>query len=246
MGQVAIRHSTLAMNAGSSQATNLVAWWPTTEYVAGNALTDYAGGNYHGALNGSNIATVEQGSDIRRMLRFEGVSGAYFSVASAAALNITGNLSISFWMRPRWPSNSTYYGILGKGTEYPRSGCQYMFYKVTAGSIIDWQVGIGDETFVVAEAQPVVVDTLYHVVGVHDGTYMITYLNDADTESWTGTASDLHTSSAPLTIGFTNTAGGVEAHCDLADIRIYDKALSATEIATIYNPATRWDLYDWS
>ena len=244
LGYVQIRLTPpVVLNAASDQADNLAAWWPTVNYAPGVNLKEMIAGN-DGILNGS-IGTVNDAT-IRTMLRFVGTAGAYFSVASATAINITGTMSVSFWMTPRWPVLAQYYGILGKGAEWPRDESQFMFYHVDGGDggIIDWQIGIGTDAFIVAEAFPLSVGTLYHVVGVHDGTNMKTYLNVTDVETWDGTASDIAISTEPLTIGYTDVNGGVYAYCDMADIRIYDKALSAAEVAALYAVETRWELYD--
>ena len=233
----------VVLNAASDQADHLAAWWPTVNYARGVNLKEIIAGN-DGILNGS-IGTVNDAT-IRTMLRFDGTAGAYFSVASATAINITGTMSVSFWMTPRWPVLAQYYGILGKGADWPRNESQFMFYHVDGGEggIIDWQIGIGTDAFIVAEASPLSVGTLYHVVGVHDGTNMKTYLNVTDVETWGGTASRIAISTEPLTIGYTDVDGGVYAYCDMADLRIYDKALSAAEVAALYAVETRWELYD--
>ena len=244
LGYVQIRLTPpVVLNAASDQADNLAAWWPTVNYAPGVNLKEMIAGN-DGILNGS-IGTVNDAT-IRTMLRFVGTAGASFSVASATAINITGTMSVSFWMTPRWPVLAQYYGILGKGAEWPRDESQFMFYHVDGGEggIIDWQIGIGTDAFIVAEASPLSVGTLYHVVGVHDGTNMKTYLNVTDVETWDGTASNIAISTEPLTIGYTDVNGGVYAYCDMADIRIYDKVLSAAEVAALYAVETRWELYD--
>ena len=206
-------------------------------------LKEMIAGN-DGTLNGS-IGTVNDAT-IRTMLRFVGTAGAYFSVP--------------------WPPRSISpdrcrcglddAALAGVGAILRHLGQRHgvaIATNANSCSTMSMAEGVGSSTGRLASGRmlsssqrpsPLSVGTLYHVVGVHDGTHMKTYLNGTDVETWDGTASNIAISTEPLTIGYTDVSGGVYAYSDMADIRIYDKALSTAEVAALYAAESRWELYD--
>jgi hypothetical protein len=80
-----------------------------------------------------------------------------------------------------------------------------------------------------------------HFCCVYDGTTQIGYRNgfSVATNSVTGT---LGTGSFTMQAG-KNVANGNFLTGALADLRIYNRALSAYEVLALYLPQTRWDLY---
>ncbi len=84
--------------------------------------------------------------------------------------------------------------------------------------------------------------TWYHMVGVYNGVDLRIYINgilSSTPSAQTGLIKD-HTSTLRLA-DFNGSGWDLEG--DIAEPRIYDRALSAGEVWAMYDPATRWDLY---
>ena len=74
----------------------------------------------------------------------------------------------------------------------------------------------------------------HHVAATYDGSAMRLYVDGTLDASLTGLADDGPGSNSDLTIGAKYPGGGYGIDGDMDDVRIYNRALSGTEISTLY------------
>ena len=84
----------------------------------------------------------------------------------------------------------------------------------------------------IASNTTVILNNWYHVVGVKAGTNMYLYQNGllVGSTTWT-TAGDMATNNAINIQGY----GGDFLQCNITDLRMYTRPLTATEISAYYN-----------
>ncbi len=154
---------------------------------------------------------------------------SFVSVPDAGALDVTTGLSVSAWVRP---------GV---------QATQYVVKKAAQGTTDGYELGLSSggvpflrfnhaasgDTFRVngTSALPANGQAWVHLAGTYDGQRMRIYVNGVEQGSVAGPAS-IATNSLPLVIGAE--PGGVRPFKGAIDeVRLYDRALSATEVATV-------------
>jgi hypothetical protein len=152
----------------------------------------------------------------------------------SSGLKMTGNITIAAWIRlstlgaqtivQRWTSegNNLSYALAIEPTDPENSIKLYLSSNGT--SVTGYAFG----------ATALSTDTWYHVAGVYNGTDVRMYLNgslDSGTYNPVAYTGAILAGSADLVIG---PAGVYYLHGSVQDIAIWNRALSSTEIATLY------------
>ena len=212
------------INRTSSQADNLVGWWPCVGPSAGGIIRDYA--------RGQNLAISASMS---------WVAGAY----GGAALNFSGGYAktsrtvttkrrgwtMSFWCRPL---NLTFTeGLLincGQDSGGYALGVHQGNLRGLA-NMIAWY----NTTYALT------VDR-YHlaVMACTESGVLTIYGNGASTASWSG--QNPYAPLAGVSLGYGDY-GARLFYGNAFDFRVYERALSAAEVWQLYDPITRWELY---
>ena len=196
---------------------------------------DRSGNGNNGTLTGGPTRTIGR---IGQGMSFDGVDD-YVLGPDAASLNFgTGNFSVSVWFKTSDIDWNTFVnkGEIG-GAQVPD---YWLFRKTNTGAI----------QFITAEND---VDTLHttsvtgyddgvwhHVVCYRNGTVIGIYVDGIDRGSTTGTIRNVSADNTkPLVIGAW-TQEGVQPGTYLFsgtidDVRVYNRALSASEIQRLYN-----------
>ena len=175
-------------------------------------------------LAGKNHGTLTNGPTWRADgLRFDG-SDDYVSVPDSPSLNFTTeDLTYSLWYKIR--SFGAYDGFIAKGGDQPQFVCggssnTFSFWKANNSA---WFDGAGTITL----------NTWEHVAVVKTGSVVRLYQQGLEVASGTQAQSFVANSTA-MQIGSDTQAGGRLLDGVLNDIRIYNRALSATEVASLY------------
>jgi hypothetical protein len=207
----------------------LVGYWKMDEGV-GSSTYDYSGSNATGTWTGTPSGTINTYYTAGNVESYAGVfngSNDNVAVPSSAALNPTNAITVMAWIDPfAW--NLGFQTAISKRT----NGGGFPGWSIAVG-------GSGSALYVWASAATVSItnasptSTWQHVAFTYDGTNITTYFNGVKTVS---TAAASFTSSAnPLYIGSDTTSGGRNFNGLIDDVRIYNRALSAAEIQSIYN-----------
>jgi hypothetical protein len=227
--------------------SGLVAYYP----FSGNAVDSSGNGN-NGTINGA-VLSLDRFGNSNRSYSFNGVSD-YIQVPHSNSLNLTGDLTISSWFRSITPINN-YQTIIAKRDE-------------TFGFAYPWSLGIsyaaGSSGTEYKKAFFGIRDSLgathYHFTGdtIQQNTWehlLVVVRNDTSLIYLNG---QLDTAKAitilrsgntfPMNIGWNKIPGSEQMFGNIDDIRIYNRAINASEIQALYqqgitsDTATTWKL----
>lgn len=212
--------------------SGLVGWWTFDgKDISNGRINDVSGGNNHGTASGISTSTFYIAGKIAQGLNFDGVDD-YVNVGDIAGADGIATITISGWVK--FTSSSGGGNVLYKG----QSGFDaWQLYRT----------GFGRYAFGVSNAVPTVVYALsdstfedtkwHHVVGVYDGANVYVYVDgvsaDSSANPLTGNIRDR---SEPICVG-GGYGGGCMGNLNgaLDDVRIYNRALSSTEVKQLYN-----------
>ena len=219
-GQTIMRRAIEWATGTGDSSTGPIAHWQLDE-TSGTEAFDYAGGHHGEVLKG---ATWNPAGQINGALEFDGVDD-HVEVPHDDALSLTSAFTISAWIYNQSSSFSGSYRIVSKEPTGSNAG---VWLSTQAGSF--W-MGIGGNFF--SPPISLEVDRWYHVAGSFDDAtdQMAMYVNGVRVlgESTTATIAP---NTDPLIIG-GNWEGFKFWHGLLDDVRIYDRMLTADEVAAL-------------
>ena len=229
----------------SAQAINrapnnlgLVGYW-SMEDCKQTRATDFSGNGNHGvltnfALSGSTSNWVT-GNAAKRgcALNFDG-SNDYVDVADSVSLDVTTAITISAWIKGSSFANdgaivaksavnqrSYIFRVRNSGGTYP-SRLESLAFNILDGS---------DYSQIITNAQ-IPTNTWTHVVFTwlpSDSLLYINGINQSLAFDYDHNSTSIPNGTAPVIIGQDNFNGSID------EVRIYNRALSATEVTALYN-----------
>lgn len=208
-------------------ASDLVGSWQFNE-TSGDTAHDSSAYSNHGTLFNGPVWTGDG------KLQFDGVDD-YVEVSDSSSLAFTNQITLSAWIMLTednlrfmkiviQPANDTSADpwenyCLDLRRKNPR-------FSLSSGLAGSW-TGAYDTTW----NSPITVGAWYHLAGTYDGSMMILYVNGLPTQTKTGSLT-IGNNVLPLYMGSaqgTNGFGGM-----LDEVRIYNRALTPTEIQDLY------------
>jgi hypothetical protein len=216
--------------SGQLQA-NLAGHWVFDE-GSGTNIVDISGQGNHGTLINPKADTWTNGMN-GGALHFNGTTGSdstYVFIPDAASLHITNAISFSAWVRCENITRDS--PILAKEGD---GNLSYWFGELGAahfGVLLDTD---GNQPWTIQDRDQGVVSQgqWMHLASTWDGTTIRHYLNGAllaQTAAFSGT---LHAGSGPLVIGSNFPYNNTAYQGALDDVRVYDHALSTSEVRTL-------------
>ncbi|MFB0553778.1 MAG: LamG-like jellyroll fold domain-containing protein [Phycisphaerae bacterium] len=197
---------------------SLVGWWKFDE-GAGSTAADSSGNGNHGALNGP-VEWVD--GYYGKALSFTGPYN-YVLVQDSPSLNPTREITIAAWINPSWTGNNR---ILQKSSG--QGDNQYRLLKEWGDNLRLDLPGVG--LLQVTGNLPTFGEWT-HLAATYDGSSMKIYYN-AVVVGEMAASGDMSTSTGTLCIGTKHETApaGDEFRGMLDDVRIYNRALSQSEI----------------
>jgi len=184
----------------------------------------------------SAIGTSLSGTGFTSGMLFSAVSDK-LNFANLSTLNISGSLSISAWIYPRSFGGGNAGRIYDK-FQYSGSPAGTSFYidNNVGTNAIGYNTGILLETTVRRISNQVTLNTWQHFAISHNGsTATVTfYKNGASIGSSGFTFAPVAATGASVCVG-NNFAGQFNFDGTIGTVRVYNRAITATEIAQIYN-----------
>ena len=227
-------------NAALTPASGLVGYWKF-DNASGTTATDNSGNGNNGALVGD--ATWGIGY-LNGGLSLDGQSG-YVRVPSTPNLEQVSNaVTICAWIN--FGTNITYTAgdmqdvvrkVISESTNLPPYSAYDLVIQSFGNRILEVRMGVTRASDLTRGtsgwSKAHTYGYWYHLAGVYDGSTVQIYVNGV-LESSTSFSGTLLQTSQPLCIGRYGTVG--EAMNGIVDdLHLYNRALSATEIETLFN-----------
>lgn len=217
-----------SLNYGGS--TGLIGYWKF-EKAAGNTVLDSSGNNNKGSLINSSRTVGIYG----QALQVSGKSNSYTNIPASASLNsITNKLTISAWVRPNGQPVG-FHSVVNRqiGTLLHPDQFFLGFGKKNNVTTYKWEIGTTNGEASIYKGLPIA-NRWVHMVGTYDGSMIRLYVNGVQIggSSLTG---NILVDNNPVTIGAAEnyspgTPLGDRFNGLIDEVRIYNRALSATEI----------------
>jgi hypothetical protein len=228
---------TYALSVTAFTVDDAVAIWPTYES---------SGTTIHDATANANNMTIGtagfmNGQSFGNALTYWGKQDNTKSEASAvssSSLSISGSISLAAWVYVSSFGSGNYTGVLEKGT----TGDVYYNLALSPNGgnsdIPTLEIQNGSAVYNTCRdtGAHLSANTWYHLVGTDDGVTMRLYLNGSQIATHASGGS-IKTGSASVFAGADqfNNGGGRCLNGSLDHMRIYNRALSAGEVTTLYN-----------
>ena len=201
----------------------LVGWWKFDE-GSGAIAHDSSGNGNDGTLNGP-VEWVAEGK-VNGALAFTGPYN-YVQVQDSPSLDMTSQLTIAAWINPSWTGNNR---IMQKSSGGGDN--QYRLLKEWGDNMVFHVPGLSPDRLEFVGLPPIGEWT--HLAATYDGQSMKVYYNGAVAGQQASTG-QMGVSDGTLTIGTKHETApaGDEYNGMLDDVRIYNRALSASEIIAL-------------
>ena len=208
--------------------TNLVGYWSFDE-GSGTFLQDESENNNHGTIYGD--AQWTQGIS-GQALMFDGVND-YVKIPDSDSIRISGDITLSAWVKTstmkstdpiisKGPGDHTFGYFLGTGTGYPPHQASFQLHPT------------GEPGIDLHSEETLSVEQWYHIVGTRSGTSMKIYINGVLDNTIICFPGSIRTNTYPLDFG-AHYSYSVLYKGILDEVRIYNRALSVTEIQYLHD-----------
>jgi hypothetical protein len=226
IGAANVAHSnTTALSSG------LVGYWNfdggTTHWNTGK-VDDVSGNGNTGQLINMSTSTSPVAGKIGQALKFDGTS-SYVNIPASASLTSTNTMTVSAWVKTA--SSSPYILAMDPGCAKSTTHCgPYSLSTINGGRFT-----INNFTGVVIDSSVSIADgKWHHVVGTYDKVNAKIFVDGVQTGS-TAYSNSISGTSLPIRIGGDDrTPVGNFFPGTIDDVRIYNRALSASEVQALY------------
>jgi hypothetical protein len=216
--------TTFTISVNNTTPPGLVSAYSFNEGT-GTVLNDLSGNNNNGTISNT---TWSASGKFGAALSFNGTS-SWVVIPNSASLDLTNGLTMEAWVSPS--TLSSWRTVLMKEQT---GGLAYSIYANSDTNRPSAHVFIGAETDTRGTAQ-LALNTWTHLAATYDGSVLRLYVNGAQVSTRT-IGGNILTSTSPLRIGGNSIWG--EYFSGLIDeVRIYNRALTASQIQTDMNTA---------
>ncbi|MDE2001465.1 MAG: LamG domain-containing protein [Patescibacteria group bacterium] len=198
---------------------------------SGGSVYDSSGQGNTGSVIGAPARLSGSSCHVGGCMSLNG-STDWLSIPDSPSLDMTGDVTIGMWVKPGSTQNA-YTDLLSKHSNggyviEQNAGAtnQFLFAWDTTGN------GGWAGNSVMTTLTPGVWQ--YFMV-VKSGSTVTHYVNGVQTATGSGSGSTITTNNLPLVIGNWSSGGGRSFNGSIDDVRIYNRALSATEAGSLYN-----------
>ncbi len=221
--------------------SDLIGWWNFNE-GSGTVVKDSSGYDNHGTIHGDVEWADGVPGTLGRSLMFDGVYGSSTRVetTNSALFQVSGPLTVSAWVRPFYPATDQGRTVVSRYRHFsaePDTG--WNFGQVWTGNYFEFRLhGVSfSSTAYYSGFFTKYLNTWTHVAGVYSpGRYVRLYINgDLVDEIDSNVISGItYTPGDYLMIGRRSGQNQSQFHGLIDDVRIYSRALTASEIQTLY------------
>lgn len=235
--------STVLGSASEVNLSNgLVGYWKMDESSwngTSGEVKDTSGNANHGAVGGTPIASISNGKFGNAGL-VDG-SGNYISISDSSSISPTAQVTVAGWVWVNSYSGS-YARIISKSLSYDL----HMYTYAGGEGRLEWDLRLPSETDTqTPTTAKLSLNRWHHVAATYDGSSTGIYIDGVKVASRTGLSGSISDNTNPLRFGGTGSFDG-----KVDDFRVYNRALSPSEVSQLYNfapkPVAYWDFEDSS
>ena len=205
--------------------------------ISGSTATDSSGNGFNATLVNSPTTTP---GEFNEGLALDGsTQGAKLgTTATLSAMGITNNLTISAWVKPSNLTSPTQAAVAkaATGSSAATEVATLYLMRLSTRPSVDFSDGTNLLRVVATSGPTISTNTWYHIVGTLSGQTASIYVNGAlvgtTTSSSFGTIHDL--TSYPWAVGYDARSNRNYLAGTVDDVRIYARALTASEVAQLY------------
>ncbi len=205
------------------------------EADGGNNDTDYAGTDDSNTIVGSPVWNSTGGYDGRGAYQF-GTASSYVLLTNESKFDLVNNMTVMAWIKPSVEFNSTTgtKSIVDK-SDWSWTGWALSWRDAIDGLSLYLTTGTSDASAdYVSTINP---DTWYHVAGTFDGNTVSIYV-DGQLRNTTNQSFTIGNGGSNVRIGSCPIIAGREFPGTIDDVMIFNRSLSAEQIALIYQNRT--------
>lgn len=208
---------------------NQIAW-----FTGDGDARDFSGNNNNGAFVGSSsFAVGKVGQD------FNFTGGQTVQAPDNATLDFTNAFTIETWVSPTAAglgTQQTFFVSKGNMNFGNTQSYGILFYQDRR---IGNRVGNGSAFATLDSTAQLPLNTFTHIATTYDGSTLRVYINGVLDSSQATSIGTLLNSGQPLILGGGNFGGStVNAQSEIDEVSLYNRALSPSELAAIYNAGT--------
>jgi len=226
-----LNEATAAVLSKAPNNLGLVGYWTFNEGTSTVAL-DYSGNKNKGTLvNGPTWVNGKQG----KALNFDG-GNDYVEVSDTPTLRFTTSFSVSSRIYFKATDGVNDDVIVTKTLHASSQTGYYLIQNVGATTVsVGFYDGVGYR--IASGATSIGLNTWAHVVGIFDdnGNTLRVYVNGVQDGELTSVTGNPQSNTDPLNIGSNQDQLGKTINGLIDDVRVYNRALSAGEVAALYN-----------
>lgn len=220
--------------AGLTKPANnlgLVGYWSFNEGTS-TVATDFSGNGNTGTLTGSTLPTWIEGR-LGKGLGFDG-SNAYVDLGAPSSISLADTITVSAWVKTSTLSLNDFRDIISSASSGTTANYQLELNRTAGRASVIW----GNSVILTGDTS-LTANTWTHIVMVRSGstgdwtaTLYINGINDGSVGSAVNPSGG---ASAQTTIGKFSQAATRYFSGSIDEVRIFSRALTATEVAALYN-----------
>jgi hypothetical protein len=216
--------ASVSVTVANSGASGLVAYYPFEEGT-GTTTVDGSGSGNNGTLSGA--VTWTTAGHNGGALSFDGIDDLV-TVADANSLDLTTGMTLEAWVYPT--ALSGWRTVVIKEVS---GDLGYLLYANDSNPRPAGYVRVGGSSRSAAGSSGLPLNTWTHLATTYDGATLRLYVNGTQVGS-AGVSGAIQTSTLPLRIG-GNSIWGEYFSGKIDEVRVYNRALSATEVSADMN-----------
>lgn len=230
------------LNYNSPQAAGLQVLWSTIPFHGRAKIVELAHYQQDNPSNNPSQQTWVRHPELGSMIDF--APQAWREIEHQRWMNVTNQLTVSAWVYST--DFGTYRAILNKSDGNGAGNAEYML-RVESGSLPTFFVSDGGTWTTIGSGTAISTETLYHICGVlgPDDTMKI-YVNGVLKNSGAGPGANLNQTAGEFWIGRYHDTASYAWSGYIGEVRMYNRALSPIEVWKLWDPASRFDIYNFA
>ena len=222
------------INRYTSLRQGLVGCWVPSLGASGFRLIDRSGYGNHGVLTNMDPGTDWVPSGGKLALDFDGTND-YVDILDSPSLNPTKQITICCWYYSRGLPSSSFpfnYCLLAKSTSVNAQPYPAFDIRGSSSSTLECSIAIGVTSRQVSLGA-IDANTWTFIAATYNGAVLAGYRNGVLVQS-SSQSGDIGTTTVPLRFGDNPGFSPRFYNGQLDDVRIYNRALTASEISLLY------------